>query len=98
MILKQGAGSREILEDHLGKAGITLKNPIEFGNIEGIKRAVESDLGISIISRHVALRELAAGLIKSIPLTGVNLKRKFYLACRKDKYLSQAAKAFLEFL
>jgi len=98
VIPKQGAGSREILEDLLGKAGITLRNPIEFGNIEGIKKAVESDLGISIISKHVALRELAAGLIKSISLTGVDLKRKFYVAYRKDKYLSQAARAFLAFL
>ncbi|MDD5171025.1 MAG: selenium metabolism-associated LysR family transcriptional regulator [Syntrophales bacterium] len=96
IISRQGSGTRKIIEERLGRAGITLKNCIEFGHTEAVKRAVESGLGVSILSKVAIRREEHLGVLKSLPLKGVDLSRDFYFAYRKDKYMTNAAKAFLE--
>ena len=98
LLLKQGSGTRKIVEGLLEKAGFTLMNIIELGNTEGVKKAVEADLGISIVSKRVVSRELAAALIKPVPLKGLDLRRNFYVVYHKDRYLSEAARAFFKLL
>jgi len=95
LLAKQGSGTRNILEERIQKAGVTLNKTIEFGNTEGVKKAVEANLGISILSEHAVAGELASRMLKSIPLRGIDLKRNLYVVYHKNKYLSEAAKAFL---
>lgn len=95
LLSRQGSGTRIVLEELFKDKGVTLKKTMEFGTTEGIKQAVAANLGISILSRHVVFKELASGAIKTIPLKGMDLKRNLYLVRRKDRYLSEAAQAFL---
>jgi DNA-binding transcriptional LysR family regulator len=97
IIPRQGSGTRVIVEERLGQAGVTLKKCIEFGHTEAVKRAVEAGLGVSILSKSAIRREEHLGVIKSLPLADIDLGRHFYFAYRKDKYMTNAAKAFLEF-
>jgi DNA-binding transcriptional LysR family regulator len=94
----KGSGTRAVVEDRLRENGITLNKIIEFGNTEGVKKAVEAGLGVSILSKGVVQRELSAGLLQVIPLAGMNVKREYSYIYRKEKYLSNAAKAFLNLL
>lgn len=94
IISRQGSGTRTIVEERLKQIGVILKKTMEFGNTEAIKKAVEADLGISIISKYAILREVNAGILKSICLSDVNLGRNFYFTYRKDKYLTNVVKAF----
>ena len=71
---------------------------MELGNTDGIKKAVEANLGISIISKHVVALEAGLGLIKAVSLRGIDLKRSLYLIFHKDRYLSAAARAFIGLL
>ena len=96
IISQRGSGTRRIVEERLARAGVVLKNRIEFGHTEAVKKAVESGLGVSIISRAAIAREEHLGVIKSLRLDGVDMTRDFYFAYRKDKYMTSAAKAFLE--
>ncbi|MEW6609115.1 MAG: selenium metabolism-associated LysR family transcriptional regulator [bacterium] len=98
IISRQGSGTRTIVEERLKQIGVILKKTMEFGNTEAIKKAVEAGLGISIISKYAILREVNAGILKSICLSGVNLGRNFYFTYRKDKYLTNVVKAFLSLL
>lgn len=98
ILSRSGSGTRSIVEERLKAAGIVLKNVIEFGNTEAIKRAVEAGLGISIVSKSAVAREAQLGVIKIMPLSGINLERDFYVIHRKDKYISGLIKTFLEFL
>jgi DNA-binding transcriptional LysR family regulator len=98
ILSRQGSGTRAVIEERLKAAGIVLKDTMEFGNTEAIKKAVEAGLGISIISKSAIAREARLGLICSLPLNGINLERDFYLIYRKDKYISTLIKAFLEFV
>jgi DNA-binding transcriptional LysR family regulator len=95
LIAKPGSGTRNFIEDLLGKIGVTLKKAIEFGNTEGVKKAVEANLGVSIISKHAVQQELRSGSVKAIPLGVSGLTRDLYVVYRRDKYLSPATHAFL---
>jgi DNA-binding transcriptional LysR family regulator len=97
LVSKQGSGTRAILDERFRELGIS-PHLVELGHTESIKRAVETGLGISILSKAVVERELKMGWLKTIRLTGVNLKRQFYYVYRKDKYLSKAVDAFLSLI
>ena len=92
---RQGSGTRKIIEERLMQVGVDLKNTMEFGNTEVVKKAVEAGLGISILSKITILQEERMGTIHSLRLTGVDLRRTFYFAFRKDKYMTGIAEAFL---
>ena len=95
---RKGSGTRTIIEERLNQAGVTLKNTIEFGHTEAVKRAVAVGLGISIISKSAILNEEKLGLIRSLSLSGVNLERNFYFTYQKDKYLTNLVRTFLQFI
>lgn len=95
ILSSRGSGTRQIIQDRLAKKGVVLKNRIQFGNTEAVKKAVESGIGISILSRYVVSRELEAGTVKTIRLSGTNLKRGIFLIYHKDKYLPNIVKSFM---
>ena len=96
--LQDRSGTRSLVEDRLRQNGVTLSRVLDFGNTEGVKKAVEAGLGVSILSKRVVQRELAAGLLRILPLAGTNMVRKFFFVYRKDQYLSGTAQAFLKYL
>ena len=69
---------------------------MELGENEAIKHAVASGLGITFISATVVKRELAAGILKAVRLSGARIMRQFSIIHHKDKYLSRLIKAFLD--
>jgi DNA-binding transcriptional LysR family regulator len=94
----RGAGTRTVVEERLKEKGIVLRNMVDFGNLEGVKRAVEAGLGVSIQSQSVVQREISAGSLTGVSLAGMDAKLGRFYICRKDKHLSSAAKAFLALL
>ena len=98
IVAARGAGTRAIVEERLKEKGMVLKNVIDFGNTEGVKRAVEVGLGVSIRSQSVVQREIAAGSLTGVSLAGMDAKLAYVYIRRKDKHLSNAATAFLTLL
>jgi len=96
VVSRPGSGTRRIIEERLGQAGVALENVMEFGHTEAIKKAVETGLGISIVSRLAVAREEHLGVIRALRIDGIDMQRIFYFAYRNDKYLSAAAKALLQ--
>ncbi|HUH65707.1 MAG TPA: selenium metabolism-associated LysR family transcriptional regulator [Syntrophales bacterium] len=94
----RGSGTREVIEERLSRMGIVLKNTMEFGHTEAVKKAVEAGLGVSIVSRATVSREERLGVVKTLSVSGIDLKRTFYFAHRKEKYLSNLDKTFLQFI
>jgi len=98
IVAAQGAGIRAVVEERLKKKGIVLTNVVDFGNVEGVKRAVEAGLGVSIQPQSVVQRELSSGSLTGVSLAGLDTKLGRFYICRRDKHISNAAKAFLELL
>ena len=69
---------------------------MELASVETIKKFVGAGLGISLISRTYVQPEVAAGVLKLIPLEGQKIYRELGLVYRRDRYLSLPAKVFIE--
>jgi len=73
---------------------IALNMVIALPSLDGIKRAVELDLGVALLPRRCAITELAAGRLVALPVAGVSRRRQLTLVCRRA-HRSHAASAFL---
>jgi DNA-binding transcriptional LysR family regulator len=69
---------------------------IALPSLDGIKRAVEMQLGVALLPRRCALREIADGRLVAVPVTPVSRVRPLKLVYRRGVQLSHAAAAFLE--
>lgn len=98
LLAKRGSGTWRVVETLLSQGGITLGTTIELGSSEGVKRAVEAEMGVALLSRHMLDRELASGTITAVPLADGEPARDLYLIQHKDRYLSRAAQAFVDLL
>lgn len=63
-----------------------------------IKKMIELGLGISFISNIAVKHELELGLIKSLPIDKLGLKRNFYFVYSKNRTLSPIIEVFKNFL
>jgi DNA-binding transcriptional LysR family regulator len=98
VVAAPGAGTRTLLEERLRDQGIVLQKVLDFGNLEGVKHAVEAGLGISIQARSVVQREVASGSLRALKLVGIDATIPFFYVCRKNAHLSHAANALIEML
>jgi len=98
IVAARGAGTRAVVEERLNEKGIVLTNVVDFGNMEGAKRAVEAGLGVSIQAKGVVEREIAERSLIGISLAGLDTRLGRFYICRKDKHLSSAARTFLALL
>jgi len=74
---------------------IALKMVIALPSLDGIKRAVELELGVALLPRRCAITEIASGRLVAIPVAGISRKRQVTLVCRRA-HRSHAANAFLK--
>lgn len=98
---EEGSGTRQIIEKYLTKYGVPpqdIKIVHIFGSTESIKSAVENGLGVSIISRWAAKKEIRYGTLKTATFKEDIFVRDFSLLRRKAKSFSHAIDSFLVFL
>ena len=65
-------------------------------NQETIKRSVENGMGISIISKLAAKREIESGKLLGFPLTEGDSVRDIYMVYNKDIRLSHITERFIK--
>jgi DNA-binding transcriptional LysR family regulator len=96
LILPKTGHTRVMLDRMLRDYRNHLQISMELASVETIKKFVGAGLGISLISRAYAQAEVAAGLLKLIPLEGQKLYRELGLIYRRDRHHSLPAKVFIE--
>lgn len=100
MIMREkGSGTRQVVEESLRKYQLNpadLNVILELENTEAIKSAVESGMGISIISKSAIKKELQLGVLREVFIEHVRLKRYFTLIY-KEEALTPPSESFLSF-
>ncbi|NLC20568.1 MAG: LysR family transcriptional regulator [Halomonadaceae bacterium] len=92
---EQGSGTRLTLEQAARHRRGRFNTLLELEHTEGIKRAVESGLGIGCISR-LALRDaFRRGSLVPIPTPELDLSRQFAFIWHRHKYLATGMREFL---
>jgi len=96
-----GSGTGKAARDALWEAGIDparLQVAAFLGSNEAVKRAVIAGVGVSFVSAISVQRELLQGALVKVPVAGLDIRRRFYLAKRKGRELSPAAVALTSVL
>lgn len=96
VLREQGSGTRLTFDQAMRHHPVPLNIRLELEHTEAIKRAVESGLGISCISR-LALRDaFRRGSLVPLETPGIDLRRQFYFIWHRQKYQTAAMREFLE--
>ena len=75
---------------------IPLNMSISLPSLDGIKRAVESGIGVALLPRRCALTEIARGHLAAVRVPELGAQRQVRLVFRKTGERSRAAEAFLD--
>ena len=100
IVMQDGAGVRQVIEDELRKAGMRLRDldvRLELGLQESVRSAVVAGHGIAFISRLAIEADLAAGRIATARVRGLDPVREIFLARATGRSETRAARAFVAF-
>jgi len=96
---EEGSGSRSVIDTYIKEQGLSysdLNVEMELGSPEAVKMAVESNVGIAIVSRTTLNKELKLNTLKAIPLDPP-LTRPFSHVRQKHKFRHRAVGELLDF-
>lgn len=96
LIIPKTGRTRVVLDRLLRDKRNEVQISMELASVETIKKFVGAGLGLTLLSRSYAQPEVAAGVLKVIPIEGIKLQRELGLIYRRDRYLSLPAKVFIE--
>lgn len=101
ILREAGSGTRQMIEKFFSRHGISphdLKISAVFGSTEAIKDAVENGLGVSIISRWAARKEIKFGSLRLLSIKEEKMVRDISLIINKNTISSNVLDEFLMFL
>ncbi len=100
IMMQEGAGVRQMIEDELRRAGTRLRDlnvRLELGLQESVTSAVRGGYGVTFISRSSVEKDLDAGMLTEARVAGLELEREIHLVRATGRSETRAARAFLEF-
>ena len=92
------SGSRWSLEKAARKAGAKLNVAMELGSNGAIKHAVESGLGLAVLSRYACDLELSSRRLVELDVRGFPIRRDWNIVHLRRRRLPASVMAFIEFL
>ena len=98
ILREEGSGTRGIIEYVIKRFGIERKVTMELSSSEGIKRAVEANLGVAVLSRNVIKNEIENKTLVALPIRDLNTKREFFIVRNKKRKFLPLMMKFYEFI
>ena len=77
---------------------IPFRVAVELSSFECMKTFVREGVGLAILPRLAALRELREGTLVEIPLQGLDIERRTFMINRDERYLSHPAQELRKLL
>ena len=100
IVMQEGAGVRQVIEDELRRAGTRLRDlepRLELGLQESARSAVAAGYGLTFISRAAIEADLAAGTLALARVKGLDPAREISLVRSTGRSPTRAAVAFVDF-
>lgn len=94
---EHGSGTAAFFFEKLSAFHDDINVVMEMGHPEAVKRAVECGVGFACLSALTVCREVENGWLKSLSIKGIDMSRQLWIIHRKDKEISEAMEAFLDF-
>jgi DNA-binding transcriptional LysR family regulator len=97
IVPETGSRTRQLVERKLREAGVPITIAMQLPGTEGVKRAVQAQLGVGMVSSFAVESECLAGALQRVPIEGWRLTRPMNLVYRSQKYFSPVGERFREF-
>ena len=99
ILREEGSGTRKRFEAEAYLRGIDIKESVymEIGSLNAIKKMVEMNAGVSVISREAVKREIGDGSLAEVEISGFDLEREFNFVWTADSYNKDFIEDFMEF-
>jgi DNA-binding transcriptional LysR family regulator len=100
IVMQEGAGVRQVIEDELRRAGTRLRDlsvRLELGLQESVRSAVRAGYGVTFISRTAIESDLAAGTLAEARVKGLQPAREISVVRASGRATTRVAQAFLAF-
>ncbi|MHB1253393.1 MAG: LysR family transcriptional regulator [Candidatus Humimicrobiaceae bacterium] len=96
IVREQGSGTRELFESVMAANDMKWRLAWECNGSDGIKSAAINGIGVAVISKRLVEDEVKAEALCIIKVDDLDYKRKFSIIYHKNKYLTEAMKAFFD--
>lgn len=90
--------TRLLVERGMRERGLTMRIAQQLTGTEPVKKAVEANLGVAMVSSHAVEREIAGGHLRTAQVVDCEMRRYLEMISRGDKYFSPAGIRFREFV
>jgi DNA-binding transcriptional LysR family regulator len=98
LMRESGSATRLACEEFCHQKRAHFPNTLEIASMEGQLEGVLAGLGVALLPRHAARRELECGELRELPVAELPLYRSWCLAHPRNKYLSPVAQAFFNYV
>lgn len=98
LMREKGSGTRRVVDDMFKRHGVKPRTVFETSNAEVIKEQVARGVGVSILTRSAAYRDVLARQLAVTKLADEALQLEIYVAVREGHELSRPANVFLDLL
>ena len=96
LLREPGSGTREVFDRTIAQAGLSITPIWEAMSTTALVNAVINGLGIAVLPHRMILPALKHGLIVTVKVQELQFRRNFYITYHKNKFLTEAAKTFME--
>lgn len=101
-ILREGgSGTRATLKHRLHQTGLKeedLNVVMVLGSTAAVKKAVESGVGVSVISEKAIDSEITLGTVRKVTIKDLDLQRHFFIVWSRQRSLAPATEVLARFL
>ncbi|MEX2556982.1 MAG: LysR family transcriptional regulator [Actinomycetota bacterium] len=98
LVREPGSGTRTTSEEYWASAGIEPGAILTLGSNGAVKQAAALGLGITLISEESVGVEIRAGMLRTLPVAGLPIRRAWHVLHPARGELSASASAFLRFV
>ena len=97
VVPEPGSRTRRLIQRAIESHGLKLQIAMQLPGTEEVKKAVESNLGVAMVSKHAVTRELELGALHRVTVHDLEIHRPIQSLHRRGRRLSPIARHFLAF-
>lgn len=97
VVPEPGSRTRRLIQRAIEGHGLKLRIAMQLPGTEEVKKAVEANLGVAMVSKHAVTRELALGALHRVTVHDLEIHRPIQSLHRRGRRLSPIARLFLGF-
>jgi DNA-binding transcriptional LysR family regulator len=95
ILYNKGSVTFRVIEEYFRREDMVLNTIIELGSMEAIKELVKLGLGVSILARWIARKEVEEGSLAALPLGRRKLQRRWGILHWRGRRLNLAEETFV---